>query len=172
MVVCKLLGGVAKAQASCFVAASVHTGMHAHAGAAALLRSHSAVARPKPHCCRLPLPITAACPLLRTKLIRMHGKRPKDTGVALALYDEMRQDGIAPDAVCFNTCLTAAGKRGRGECGVQSRPRQQAGGAAARLCSAALGCFWAQPTNCWLCHPQHTTADKQGGCCLLRLDCM
>lgn len=55
----------------------------------------------------------AACPLLRTKLIRMHSKRAKDTGVALALYDEMRQDGIAPDAVCFNTCLTAAGERRR-----------------------------------------------------------
>ncbi len=56
----------------------------------------------------------AACPVLRTKLIRMHCKRPKDTAVALALYDEMRQDGIPPDAVCFNTCLTAAGESGGG----------------------------------------------------------
>ena len=126
------VGWSGKAQPSCFVAASLHICMHAHAGAAALLRSQSAVACPKSHGCRLPL--TAACPLLRTKLIRMHGKRPKDTGVALALYDEMRQDGIPPDAVCFNTCLTAAGKQGRGGCGVRWRPRQQAGGAAARLC--------------------------------------
>jgi len=34
--------------------------------------------------------------------------------VALALYDGMRQDGIPPDAVCFNTCLTAAGESAGG----------------------------------------------------------
>ena len=67
----------------------------------------------------------AGCPLLRTKLIRMHSRRPKDTAVALALYDEMCQDSIAPDAVCFNTCLTAAGEWGQAR---KRRCRTWAGG--------------------------------------------
>ncbi|KAL4420028.1 hypothetical protein ABPG77_001278 [Micractinium sp. CCAP 211/92] len=48
-------------------------------------------------------------PVLRTKLIKMHSRRPKDTAAALALYDEMVADGVAPDAVCYNTALAAAG---------------------------------------------------------------
>ncbi|KAL4859511.1 Pentatricopeptide repeat-containing protein [Chlorella vulgaris] len=47
--------------------------------------------------------------VLRTKLIKMHSRSVPDTTTALALYDEMRRDGILPDAVTFNTCLSAAG---------------------------------------------------------------
>ncbi|EFN59084.1 hypothetical protein CHLNCDRAFT_137845 [Chlorella variabilis] len=47
--------------------------------------------------------------VLRTKLIKMHSRRAKDTGAALALYDEMRRDGVLPDVVAYNICLTAAG---------------------------------------------------------------
>lgn len=57
-------------------------------------------------------PSAADDALLRTKLIKMHSRRPKDTPVALRLYDEMRADGVVHDAVCYNTCLTAAGKAG------------------------------------------------------------
>jgi hypothetical protein len=49
--------------------------------------------------------------VLRTKLIKMHSRRPRDTPTALALYDEMRCDGVVPDAVCCNICLAAAGGR-------------------------------------------------------------
>lgn len=51
--------------------------------------------------------------MLRTKLIKMHSRRPRDTGAALALYDEMQRDGIAPDLVTYNTCLAAAGEEAR-----------------------------------------------------------
>lgn len=48
--------------------------------------------------------------VLRTKLMKMHSRRPKDTPAALALYDELRADGLAPDAVCYNIGLSAAGE--------------------------------------------------------------
>ena len=51
----------------------------------------------------------AGDPLLRTKLIRMHSRRARDTPVALRLYDEMRAEGVPPDAVAYNTVLAAAG---------------------------------------------------------------
>lgn len=88
------------------------------------------------HCSYRQRSPAAACPLLRTKLIRMHSKRVKDTGVALALYDEMRQDGIAPDAVCFNTCLTAAGERWR----VWRWQRGRADGAQGLIAHSQLAC--------------------------------
>jgi pentatricopeptide repeat protein len=50
--------------------------------------------------------------VLRTKLIKMHSRAASGTGAALELYDEMRRDGIPPDAVTFNTCLAAAGLGG------------------------------------------------------------
>eukprot|EP00887_Chlorella_sp_A99_P005379 scaffold1.g5379.t1 len=51
-------------------------------------------------------------PLLWTKLIRMHGRRPADAGAALAIYRQMLAEGGRPDRVTYNIALAAAA-RGR-----------------------------------------------------------
>lgn len=51
-------------------------------------------------------------PLIWTKLIRMLGRRPADTGAALGVYRQMLAEGVDPDVVAFNTALSVAA-RGR-----------------------------------------------------------
>lgn len=79
-------------------------------------------------------PSAADDPVLRTKLIKMHSRRPKDTAAALALYDEMVADRVAPDAVCYNTALGAAGAA---PAGVHSRAVAPLSGMRMSCCPAA-----------------------------------
>ena len=78
----------------------------------------------------------------------MHSRRAKDTGAALALYDEMRRDGVLPDVVAYNICLTAAGGwRGVAARGLQGATGQgeDRRGACERGCAGTCTCSPQQP---------------------------